>query len=282
MRTKSPATLFLQSNKKIQKITNSKPTKSPPRIENQICHLISIYNPIKEIKKITNIWYFFFTCPKTHKIKNREPNLLPFYFHSKKLQIHDISSSFVPKPTKLPPRIENQVSCHLIFIYNPIKEIQKITNIWYFLLTRPKTHKIKNREPNLLPSYFHSKKLQTHDISSSRYRPKNRHPKVSTVIITFLQSNRGKKKKKNSKTGGYNIENIIFPNPILPPSCESSVEQKISRRPRTAISRRIIVLGRYNKPNFTGSGQHRCLGHRAHGTLNRSGEEGRGEVGRSF
>lgn len=30
--------------------------------------------------------------------------------------------------------------------------------------------------------------------------------------------------------------------------------KKISRRPRTAISRRIIVLGRYNKPNFTGSG----------------------------
>ena len=229
--------------------------KSSPRIENQIsCLLISIYNPIKEIKKITNTRYFLLTRPKTHKIKNWEPNLLPFYFHSKKLQIYDISFSLVPKPTKLPPRVENQIFCHFISIYNPIKkikkitnpkptksssrienqisyhfisiynpikEIKKITNIRYFFLTRPKTYEIttKNREPSLLSSYFHSKKLQIHDISSSRYFVSKIDVQKcrQSLSITLLRSNRGKKKKKNSKTGGYNIENIIFPNSILPP-----------------------------------------------------------------
>lgn len=62
----------------------------------------------------------------------------------KKLQIQDTSFSLVPKPTKS-PRIENQIFCHLISIYNSIKEIQKITNVRYFLLSKVRT--IASRKP---------------------------------------------------------------------------------------------------------------------------------------
>lgn len=74
-------------------------------------------------------------------------------------------------------------------------------------------------------------------------------------------ANTQKSKQSTKKKGKKNSKKIPFPPPP---------DRKSRRRPRTAISRRIIILGRYNKPNFTGSG-HGCLGHRAHGTLNRGG-----------
>lgn len=89
---------------------------------------------------------------------------------------------------------------------NPIKEIQKITNTRYFLLTRPKTHKItKNREPNLLPSHFH---LQFNKRNSKNYKytifspPKSPHNRESHYRSPLFNRIEGKRREfKNSKIG---------------------------------------------------------------------------------
>lgn len=88
-----------------------------------------------------------------------------------------------------------------------------------------------------------------YDIFSSQKSAQSRKP----LSITLVQSNRGKKERiQKFKNWQMPSKMQYFQIPSAPLANHAS--KKISRRPRTAISRRIIVLGRYNKPNFTGSG----------------------------